>query len=217
MSLSAPESLHVPAALRRPDGSSRLTSSAARRYTTAELLEAEARLTDAGRDLSAARVAPVIVDALLGASERRLGIDQLLAVEQIATSGRALDVLIGPASSGRTTALRGLRAVWEAIYGAGSVVGLAPSAAAAEVLAEGLGISTENTAKWLTEHRSEAERAELLGEPRAELAARSAAGERDVALAERVAELERELSRWSLHAGQLLVIDEASACLHARP
>ena len=54
--------------------------------------------------------------------------------------------------------MAGLRAVWEAEHGAGSVLGLAPSAAAAEVLAGELGIDTENTAKWLYEHRREAER-----------------------------------------------------------
>ena len=46
-----------------------------------------------------------------------------------------------------------LRRAWEKNHGAGSVVGLAPSAAAADVLAQDLGISTENTAKWLHEHR----------------------------------------------------------------
>ena len=37
-------------------------------------------------------------------------------------------------------------------HGRGSVVGLAPSAAAAQVLADDLGIACENTAKWLYEH-----------------------------------------------------------------
>ena len=74
-------------------------------------------------------------------------------MEQIATSGRSLDVLVGPAGTGKSTTMAGLRAVWEAEHGAGSVLGLAPSAAAAEVLAEELGIDTENTAKWLYEHR----------------------------------------------------------------
>ena len=74
-------------------------------------------------------------------------------MEQIATSGRRLDVLVGPAGTGKSTAMAGLRAAWEAEHGADSVLGLAPSAAAAEVLAEELGIDTENTAKWLHEHR----------------------------------------------------------------
>ncbi len=38
---------------------------------------------------------------------------------------------------------------WKREHGRGSVVGLAPSAVAAQVLADDLGIQTENTAKWL--------------------------------------------------------------------
>jgi hypothetical protein len=59
VAVNAPQRLHVPAVLCREDGSSRLSSRAARRYTSVELLEAEARLTDAGRDLSGPRIAPV--------------------------------------------------------------------------------------------------------------------------------------------------------------
>ena len=81
--------------------------------------------------------------------------DQALAVEKIATSGRRLDVLVGPAGTGKSTTMAGLRAAWEAEHGPGSVVGLAPSAAAAEVLGDELGIDTENTAKWLHEHRQQ--------------------------------------------------------------
>src|SRR5699024_12398505 len=39
--------------------------------------------------------------------------------------------------------MNALRRAWETEYGAGTVVGLAPSAVAAEVLAEDLGIATE--------------------------------------------------------------------------
>ncbi len=45
-----------------------------------------------------------------------------------------------------------LRRTWEHEHGRGSVVGLAPSAVAAQVLADDLGIQTENTAKWLDTH-----------------------------------------------------------------
>jgi hypothetical protein len=44
-----------------------------------------------------------------------------------------------PAGTGKSTTMAGLRAAWEAEHGAGSVLGLAPSAAAAEVLADELG------------------------------------------------------------------------------
>lgn len=49
--------------------------------------------------------------------------------------------------------MNALRRAWEASHGVGSVVGLAPSAVAAQVLADDLGIATENTAKWWTTHQ----------------------------------------------------------------
>ena len=100
--------------------------------------------------MSTAVVAEV-TEANLPGRDYRLSVDQALAVEKIATSGRVLDVLVGPAGTGKSTAMAGLRAVWEQVHGQGSVIGLAPSAVAAQVLADELGIETENTAKWLTE------------------------------------------------------------------
>ncbi|GAC69405.1 AAA family ATPase [Gordonia soli] len=73
-------------------------------------------------------------------------------VGAIAVSGRVLDVLVGPAGAGKTTAMNALRRAWEKNHGKGSVVGLAPSAVAAQVLSEDLGIATENTAKWWQNH-----------------------------------------------------------------
>lgn len=87
-----------------------------------------------------------------GRRARMLGADQRTVVELIACSGRRLDVLVGPAGTGKTTTLAALRAAWEHAHGPGSVTGLAPSAGAAAVLAAELGIGCENTAKWLWEH-----------------------------------------------------------------
>src|SRR5699024_6195679 len=71
---------------------------------------------------------------------------------RIARSGLTLDLLVGPAGSGKTTALRALHRAWTAAHGRDSVIGLAPSAAAAEVLGDSLGVRAENTAKFLYEH-----------------------------------------------------------------
>ena len=81
----------------------------------------------------------------------RLAGDQAGAVRAVASSGRRLDVLVGPAGTGKTTTLAGLKTVWEAAHGRGSVIGLAPSSTAAAELAEALGVACENTAKWLYE------------------------------------------------------------------
>jgi hypothetical protein len=61
-------------------------------------------------------------------------------------------VTLGLAARTRLLAMNALRRAWEAAHGAGSVVGLAPSAAAARVLATDLGIATENLAKWWQIH-----------------------------------------------------------------
>jgi conjugative relaxase-like TrwC/TraI family protein len=155
--LSPPALCHTPAAYLRADGTSRLYPEHHVLYTTRRLLDAEARLLEAGREGGGPAVGRDVVAVVaaknLPGRDHGLGVDQALALAQVATSGRVLDVLLGPAGSGKSSAVAGLRAVWEAEHGAGSVIGLAPSAAAAEVLAGEIGIPTENTAKWLTEHR----------------------------------------------------------------
>jgi hypothetical protein len=110
--------------------------------------------------------------------------------------------------TGKSTTLAGLKAVWQAEHGSGSVVGLAPSAAAAEVLAGELGIGTENTAKWLTEHRNFPVRIN----ERQRIAGMVAANPRFAdlhRLRERMYALDSAMARWQLRPGQLLIIDEA--------
>ncbi len=155
--LTPPAMHHTPERYMRPDGSSRLQPRDHLVYTTEVLLDAEDRLLEAGREHGAPRVnmatVASIAEANLPGRDYGLSVDQALAVEKIATSGRVLDVLVGPAGSGKSTTMAGLRAAWETEHGPGSVMGLAPSAVAAQVLADGLGIETENTAKWLHEWR----------------------------------------------------------------
>lgn len=212
--VSAPELRTMPRHLRREDGTSRFQSKGHAVYTTMTLLEAEARLLDAGRRVAGPAVTRATVAARTGANlpgrDHGLSLDQALAVEKVATSGRALDVLVGPAGTGKSTTLAGLRAVWEAEHGAGSVLGLAPSAAAAEVLAEELGTDTENTAKWLHEHRKEAERVERIAQLRSVLADPGTSPRLRSALRVRLAAMEVEVEAWRLRGGQLVIVDEAS-------
>jgi conjugative relaxase-like TrwC/TraI family protein len=212
--ISAPELHSTPEHLRRADGTSRFRAKGHEIYTTAILLQAEGRLLDAGRQADGPAVSIGIVATTSAANlpgrDHPLNLDQALAVEQIATSGRALDVLVGPAGTGKSTTMAGLRAVWEAEHGAGSVLGLAPSAAAAEVLAGELGIDTENTAKWLYEHRQEAERLRNLAALRRALRSAGASERRRLPLRRRIAEAEEEVARWRLCRGQLVIIEEAT-------
>jgi flagellar biosynthesis GTPase FlhF len=115
--LTPPSLHHTPERYVRPDGSSRLRPESRIVYTTEALLGAEARLLEAARKLGAPRVGVAIVaevtEVNLPGRDYKLSTDQALAIEKIATSGRVLDVLIGPAGTGKSTAMAGLRAVWE--------------------------------------------------------------------------------------------------------
>ena len=213
--ISAPELHSTPERLRRSDGSTRFRAKGHEVYTSATLLGAEARLLDAGNRKDGPVVGSGTVAAALAAADRpgvsrSLSLDQALAVERIATSGRRLDVLVGPAGTGKSRTMAGLRIAWEAEHGAGSVLGLAPSAAAAEVLAEQLGVDTENTAKWLFEHRREPERRAELADLGLELRFAPLTPARRSALDDRAKRIEAEMAQWSLHAEQLVIVDEAS-------
>jgi len=152
--LTPPELASSPAAFRRADWTSVFRPRNAARYSGAAVLAAEDRLLARSREQVAPRLADAtIAHALQPRRGRALGDDQRAALAAIASSGRMLDLLVGPAGAGKTTALRALRRAWEAEHGHGSVVGLAPSAVAAEVLAGDLGIPTENTAKWWQTYR----------------------------------------------------------------
>jgi len=136
--------------------------------------------------------------------------DQALAIEAIVTSGRRLDLLVGPAGTGKTTTMAGLASAWEAEHGKGSVVGLAPSATAAQVLADELGIETENTAKWLHEWRQGPSRRALRDRLVGAAPAISYPSEPRGARQREIERLEGLLTRWRFHPGQLVIIDEAS-------
>ena len=80
-------------------------------YTSQEILDAEQRLLDH----SDRTKAPAVDERRIRRHTRRkidrvrLATDQVSAVTRIARSGLTLDLLVGPAGSGKTTALRALR------------------------------------------------------------------------------------------------------------
>jgi conjugative relaxase-like TrwC/TraI family protein len=152
--LTPPELTAVPELFRRPNGTSRFRPAHGEIYSSRELLAAEDRLLARAKDTAGPRLDPAVVAAVMArpVDGRRLDPAQAAAVARVATSGRVLDLLVGPAGAGKTTALRALHDAWTAVHGAGSVVGLASSAAAAQVLAADLGVPCENTAKWLHDH-----------------------------------------------------------------
>ncbi len=153
--ITPPELAVSPVVFQRADGSSVFRPKHGTLFTSTALLEAEDRLLRLARTETAPTVWSETVAQFMGkpaSKGRRLSADQAEAVAQIVGSARVIDVLVGPAGTGKTTTLGVVRTVWETEHGKGSVVGLAPSAAAAQVLAEDLGIPTENTAKWVHAH-----------------------------------------------------------------
>ncbi len=153
--LTPPELATSPARFQRSDGSSAFRPRHAALYSSETLLEAEARLLERSHATTGPALPLALTERVATRPDqegRVLGADQVDALTRIAISGRVLDLLVGPAGTGKTTAMQALRVAWEQQHGADSVVGLAPSAVAAEVLADDLGISTENTAMWLTKH-----------------------------------------------------------------
>ena len=222
VSLAAPEVFTVPDGYHRPDGTSVFTRVGENRYTDLRILDAETRLLNATTDDDAPSARLTDVRDTLAAPVQRsqdrgpvtLAPDQAGAVRSIATSGRRIDVLVGPAGTGKTTTLLALRHAWEASQGRGSVIGLAPSATAAAELADALDIDCENTAKWLHEstgpgHERRVERLAALTDAHAALNAH-ADPMTARSLDRQLTALHQQDQAWSLHPGQLVIVDEAS-------
>ncbi|WP_454860110.1 MobF family relaxase [Promicromonospora soli] len=155
--LTPPDLAATPEEFRRPDGTSILRPKDSALYSSQALLDAEARLLARAGTRTGPTIALDAVEHAAttgGAGERSwtVSAEQAEAIARIAVSARQVDLLVGPAGTGKTTTMRALRAAWEHEHEPGSVVGLAPSAAAAAVLADDLGIACENTAKWLYDH-----------------------------------------------------------------
>lgn len=149
--LTPPELAVTPVEFQRADGTTRFRPKYSTLFSSAALLAAEDRLLVRSRNLAGPRLALATIEqfaTMPDSDGRMLSVDQREALTRIALSGRTVDVLVGPAGTGKTTTLGALRRAWEWKYGEGSVVGLAPSAVAAGVLGDELGIPTENTAKW---------------------------------------------------------------------
>ena len=156
VALAAPaDNIDEPELLRRVDGSSVYTVAGADLYTSQRILDAEQRLVIAAGRRDGTAVDQSTVDlALLEMAANRTALDagQAFLVRQMCTSGARLQLAIAPAGTGKTTAMRALTLAWT--QDGGQLLGLAPSAAAAAVLAEQTGIRTDTLAKltWSLQH-----------------------------------------------------------------
>jgi conjugative relaxase-like TrwC/TraI family protein len=156
--IDPPALVNEPAALRRADGTSVFTRHGADRYTSARVLDAEARLLTAATTVPE-HPAPAPTPEQVQAALNRLRTDQGLTLDPgqaelvtaFAADPKTLVVGLGPAGTGKTTAMRALKTVLDQT-GTGRLIPLATSAHAASVLAEDLGAPAENVHKFLADH-----------------------------------------------------------------
>ncbi|WP_235518742.1 MobF family relaxase [Cellulomonas sp. Leaf334] len=178
-------------------------------FTSLELLEAERALRDAAETDIPLGIHPLagrIADRHMAA----LADDQHAAAKAVLHSTRALDVLVGPAGSGKTTTLSALAGAWRQVRG--NVIGLAPSASAAATLSGALSSRCETAAKWIYESVGDgaAQRAlrygnetDVLTDPTVGYWDRNAANQRRGALV-------MAQEQWRFGRGDLVIVDEAS-------
>jgi conjugative relaxase-like TrwC/TraI family protein len=155
VALVAPDDVVEPGALRRVDGSSVYTVAGAALYTSTRILDAEQRLITTAGQRGGTSVEQTAVDLALlemAANGTTLDAGQVSLVRQMCTSGARLQLAIAPAGAGKTTVMHALTLAWA--QDGGQVIGLAPSAAAAAVLAEQTGIRADTLAKltWSLRH-----------------------------------------------------------------
>ena len=209
ITLTVPELTPVPDELRRADGRSQFEPHRPERYATKAQLEREESLLATARQTGAPQVEEERVEELLENTE--LGDDQRAAVAGLLGSGKRLEVLVGPAGTGKSYTVGTLVEMWKEAFGTG-VFGIAVSQNAVGVLRDEGIKRGANVTQFLNWHDKLA-RGELLRSYREQCALR----EREIPEAYREkyresCELrEREiLDKYALHKGDLLVIDEAS-------
>ncbi|MBY6687470.1 relaxase domain-containing protein [Rhodococcus sp. BP-149] len=155
----------LPSALTRASGESVFTDHGASRYSSAAVLDAEQRLIDAAHTQT---VFTVSADAFDGARARREALEsartggefvfndgQLEMARRLATAETLVAVGVGPAGTGKTASMKLLVDSWH--EQGRTVLALGPSAAAATVLGEDVGVPGRTIASVLHRHSIGAE------------------------------------------------------------
>jgi hypothetical protein len=136
--------------LRRRDGTSIYCTHQTQRFTSPTILAAERRILAAARRRDGRRVDPDDIDTALhtqAALHRELNAGQQHLVRELASCGARVALALAPAGTGKTTAMSTLARAWQ--EGGGTVVGLAPSASAADVLRREIDVpATDTVAKY---------------------------------------------------------------------
>lgn len=143
--LSVPDTIVEPFELRRSDGTSVYERAHSRLYTTESTLRAEEAILAASRQRDGRKLSPTQVAQQ--ASGVTLNRGQAAMVQEIATSGARVQLVLAPAGSGKTTAMGAFTKAWQA--SGGTLVGLAPSAVAAGELGAATGMYSDTIASML--------------------------------------------------------------------
>ena len=151
----AEDGVSEPPTLRRRDGASVYTVAGSAVYTSSDIIAAEQQVVSAAgvTDRPAASEDAVTLALLEQAANGvTLNTAQVALVRSMATSGRRVQLALAPAGSGKTTAMTALANAWTG--SGGTLIGFAPSAAAAAVLRDHIGTTTDTLAKltWSITH-----------------------------------------------------------------
>jgi conjugative relaxase-like TrwC/TraI family protein len=179
VSLVPPPAVEPPAELRRADGRSLYEPHRPERYSTLRQLSREEQLLAVAGAVGGPRLAPDVVERLVGAS--RLAGDQAAVARAVLGSGKRLEVLVGPAGTGKSYTLGSLVGMWREGFGR-ETFGLAVAQNAVRVLRDEGIEHGANVSQFLAGH-------ERLASGRAH---------------------PEDRQRFGLQPGQLVVIDEAS-------
>lgn len=150
--------------LTRKDGRSIYEHKGGQLLTSRSVLVAEDTLLDAARDRTVRPVSREVFDQIAATEGQHLDAGQRALAGEFATSSSRLLVGTGPAGTGKTTALHVAARAIEAA--GGKMIGLAPSAAAADVMRDTIGVDANTIHSFTHGHGSLAEL--LAGEGRIE-------------------------------------------------
>ncbi|XKH52067.1 relaxase domain-containing protein [Citricoccus nitrophenolicus] len=191
-------------------------------WTSRQVIKDEAYLMTRATEATGPRLDPDTTTAKVArvatSAGHALSDDQVHASAAVVSSPKAVQAIIGPAGTGKTTTMAVVAQLWSEAHGESFVVGLAPSAVAAGVLGDELGVATENTTKWLYESVGDGaalrtQRMQQLTAQLHQLQTRPSS-ERTAAsierLAAKLAEQHAAQARYTLAENQLLIVDEAS-------
>lgn len=151
--LTMPADQEVPHQLRRSDGRSQYERAWSDTYTTVNVMAAEEGIMAAARRTDGRRCSRIAADAAIrdvaaNSDGPQLNVGQQALVREMVTSGARVQLALAPAGSGKTTAMRVLSKAWTSA--GGTVLGLAPSAVAADELRRAFGDQHVDTLAKLT-------------------------------------------------------------------